>query len=300
MKKILITGGTGLLGKALIKKLLQRGYEVRVLTRTKRKDSPYQSYLWNLESGEFDITCLESVDAIIHLAGAGVIDQKWTKNYKQEILDSRVKSANMLFEAIKKSETKPEVFISTSGVGYYGAVSVKKTFEENDAAGNDFVATVCKQWEQAAIQFETLNIRTAIFRTGVVLSKDGGALLKMMKLARMKLLSNLGSGTQIIPWIGVNDWVNATIFSLENPQMKGIYNSVAANVTNQEMTKQINKCYNNRFLLPSVPKFMIRLLFGERANLILEGSKVSNNKLLQAGFEFENKELEEVIRNFTN
>ncbi|MBC8393230.1 MAG: TIGR01777 family protein, partial [Deltaproteobacteria bacterium] len=198
MSKILITGGTGLVGSRLTEMLVDKNHEVVVLSRNPKNKNEFK---WDISKAFIDEKVFENTDYIIHLAGAGIADERWSEKRKQLIIDSRVESANLLFHKVKEHKIKLKGFISASGIGYYGAFTSDKIFEETDKVGNDFLGEVCEKWEAAALQFEQLNINVSILRTGIVLSKNGGALEKM----KTPVISPLGSGKQYLPWLHIDD-----------------------------------------------------------------------------------------------
>ena len=218
MNKVLITGGTGLVGTALIEKLLANNIKVAVLSRSPKKENEYK---WDIANGYIDKKAFEGVTHIIHLAGAGIADKKWSTFRKRVLINSRVASANLLFKKVQELGIKLKGFISASGIGYYGAVTVANEFKEQDTSGNDFIAKICVEWEQAAKQFEEIKVPVTILRIGIVLSEKGGAL---QKINTPLFLSSLGSGKQYMPWIHIDDLVNILFIAIEDDTFKGIYN----------------------------------------------------------------------------
>lgn len=283
MEAVLITGGTGLIGSRLSKELRRRKKEVRILSRTPGSEEFY----WNPEKNEIDSKALENVHTVIHLAGAP-ISKRWTKKYKKELYDSRIGTAEFLFKKIKESAERPKSFITASGTNYYGTVSGSPAFTENDPPGNDYLAHLCTAWEKAALRFETLNMRVGIVRTPAVLSTGGGMLEKLLPLAKRGLLSPLGSGKQIIPWVHIGDLCHIYIHLMENEKLNGPFNAVAPEITdNKSFTKTLMKAVGRRVSLPAVPAFMLRLIMGEMSGLLLEGSPVSGQKITDSGFNYQ-------------
>ncbi|MBG7629507.1 MAG: TIGR01777 family protein, partial [Bacteroidetes bacterium] len=209
MINILVTGGTGLIGKQLCLLLRKKGYNIFILSRS-NADAP-NTYYWNINDDYIEPKAIEEADFIIHLAGAGIADSRWTKTRKRELINSRIKSTKLLLQKVKELNPQLKGFIAASGIGYYGAITSEKIFTENDAVGTDFLATICKLWEKESMKFDAINIRTVIFRTGVVLSKNGGALDKISKPIKLGLGSVLGSGNQYVPWIHITDLCNMYI-----------------------------------------------------------------------------------------
>ena len=295
MTSILITGGTGLIGKHLCNVLRSKGYNILILSRNKTNNP--NTYYWNISENYIDPKAIQTADYVIHLAGSGIADKRWTKKIKKELIDSRVKSANLLFSKIKTLNPNLKAFISASGIGYYGTITSEKIFKETDASGNDFLATVCKVWEEASNQFNSLNIRTVILRTGVVFSKKGGAFEKMSQPIKLGFGSPIGTGNQYIPWIHIDDLCNMYVDAIENNELNGIYNAVAPDyVTNEFLTKSIATILHKKAWLPNVPSFMLKLIFGEMAVILLEGSRVSAEKIKSTGFKFKYPFLLEALK----
>lgn len=274
MAKILITGGTGLIGQQLTQQLQDKGYEVAILSRNPTKENQYK---WDINKGFIDENALTNTDYIIHLTGAGIADKYWTPARKKVIINSRVQSANLLFEKVKKLHIPLKGFISASGIGYYGAVTSDTIFSEEDNSGNDFLADVCVQWENATHQFSRLGIRTTILRTGIVLAKKGGALQKMNTPL---FLSALGNGKQYMPWIHIDDICNLYVKAIEDTNFTGSYNAVAPeHQTNDSFTKILGITIKKPVSPINVPSFMMKLIFGKMAVLLLKGSRISSKKV---------------------
>lgn len=293
MKKVAITGGTGVIGEKLSELLTQKGYKVIWISRSKNASNPYPTFTWN-ELENF----LHDVDYIIHLAGAGIADKAWTEERKKIILSSRTETAQLIFDYYKKVNHQLKAFISSSAIGYYGIITSDKIYEEDDAAGNDFLAETCVKWEAVVDQFENLHIRTAKIRTGIVLSTEGGALVEIAKPVKYNIGAALGSGKQYIAWIHVEDLCNMYIHAIENENMKGAYNGVAPeHKTNKDFTKEVAHQLKKLLWLPNVPAFILKLMLGKRAQLVLEGSRVSSSKILKTGFQFKFPSLKEALQN---
>lgn len=296
MASILVTGGTGLIGKKLCKLLRNKGHKVAILSRNQHTKP--NNYYWNTETRHIDAKAIVEADYIIHLAGEGIADKRWTPQRKIDLIHSRVETANLLFEKVKELNPNLEGFIVASGIGYYGATTSEKIYEENDAPGNDFISEICKVWEKASLQFETINIRTVIFRTGVVLSKEGGALGKLSQPIKLGVGAALGSGKQFIPWIHIEDLCNMYVEAIENSEFKGIYNAVAPeHVTNKSLTKTIAKKLKKPLWLPNIPAFVMKLILGKMAVIVLEGSRVSSEKIMATGFKFKYPNIKEALEN---
>ena len=293
---ILITGGSGLVGRKLSKILDQKGHSVDILSR-KQENSNYKVYTWNIEQNQIDIKAIEESDCIVHLAGANIGEKPWSKNQKQLILDSRVNSANLLFNTAKKINKSFKCIVSASAVGCYGAVTSNHIFKETDPFGDDFLGNVCKNWESSIDQFQLLNTRVVKLRTSMVLDKDGGALSKIIKPIKMGVASALGSGKQYVTWIHIDDLVNIYLKAIEDENLSGAYNcSSMDQKTNKEFMQTIAKVLHKPFWPFNVPSFVLKSLYGEMANILLEGSRVDISKILSTGFKFKYNYLEEAIK----
>ncbi|MBS9767725.1 MAG: TIGR01777 family oxidoreductase [Flavobacteriaceae bacterium] len=281
MQKILITGGSGLVGTALSKALLNRGYTVHWLGRCKHKNSLCPTFLWDWEKGRIEQGAFEGVSHIIHLAGANVGAKRWTKSYKKLIFDSRIQSSQLLFEFVKNLQIPLQAFISASAVGYYGTFTQDTPLTEDSPAGTDFLAKVCVEWEKKAQQFtEKLDIRSVCLRTPVVLAENGGALPKIAKPISWGLGAILGSGKQYMPYICLEDLVNLYIKAIEDNSMNGAYNACSSQqLTNEEFTKLLAKKMGKRIWLPNIPSFLLQFLLGEQSSILLAGSPVISTRL---------------------
>lgn len=291
---VLITGANGLVAKHLAQKL-RNEFEIRLLTRKKSAENEFE---WNVTQKKIDDRAFENVKHIIHLAGAGIADKRWSAQRKKEIISSRVDSAKLLLEATKRNQIQLKTYISASGVGAYGQVTTDEIFTEKSPFGNDFLAEVVNLWEQSADEFqkESLAQRVVKLRFGMVLSEKG-ALEKMKLPIQLYVGSNLGSGKQIVPWIHIDDLVNMIEFSIKNSQINGVYNAVSPTFsTHDDLMRTLAKTMKKPFFMPNVPSFMMKLIMGESAVLVLEGSRVSADKIQQAGFEFQYEDLEKALK----
>lgn len=296
MLTILISGGTGLVGKHLSQKLKEKGYRVAVLSRTSKEDSNIPAFAWDIEKKQIDKEAIETANCIIHLAGAAIAEKRWTAQRKQLIIDSRVKSGQLIFDKVKENKNKLKIFISASAIGYYGAITTDKIFTEADAPANDFLGETCKQWEGVADRFEELGIRTVKIRTGIVLSKQGGALEKMITTVKMGIGSPLGSGKQYMPWIHIDDLCGIYIKAIEDSQMKSVYNAVAPDhKTNMDYVKILARLLKKPLWFPNVPSIAIKIIFGSMSAIILKGSRVSSEKIRAAGYNFLFPDLESAL-----
>jgi len=295
-KKILITGASGLIGSRLTEMLLQKGYQVSHLGRTKKNGS-VKSFVWDVDKGELDDEALSGIDAIIHLAGAGVADKRWNEKRKKEILESRTKSSSLLYETLKKGNHSVKAVVSASAIGYYGFCLDERIFTEVSEPGTDYLAQVTKAWEASVDKISSLNIRVAKLRIGIVLSEKGGALAEMAKPVRFGVGAALGTGKQYLSWIHINDLCAMFIKAVEDEHMHGAYNAVCDWVTNEAMTKSIASVLKKPLLLPPVPGFIMKLIVGEMAVIVVNGSKVSSEKIRKTGFIFQYPELNEALSN---
>lgn len=294
MAKILITGGSGLVGTHLSKLLTDSGHKVTHLSRSVIGSEPYQTYQWDVAAGKLDPKALQDVDHIVHLAGAGVADKRWTDARKKLVLDSRVDSLKLLLKTIKEQNIQLSSFISASAIGYYGMDTGDRLLTEEDAPGNDFLAEVVKAWEAGADAFSELT-KVAKVRIGVVLSDKGGALPTMARPVKYFAGAPLGSGRQYMSWIHITDLCGIFQYILEN-QISGSYNAVAPNpVTNKVLTKQIAKTLRKPLILPNVPSFVMKLVFGEMSQIILGGNRVSEKAISEMGYQFKFTHVENAL-----
>ncbi len=295
-KIVLVTGGTGLVGTRLTSLLIEKGYQVRYLSRNPGKVSEVESFSWDIDRQTIDEKALDGVDYIIHLAGAGVADKKWTIQRKKEILQSRTKSTEVLRSALANKDHQVKAFISASAVGYYGWDTGGVWKKEDSRFGDDFLATVTKSWEAEVDQVEKLGIRVAMLRIGIVLSDKGGALKELTKPIKWGAGAALGKGDQYMSWIHLDDLCKMFIHALENDTIQGIYNAVAPNpVTNKELSKLSAKVLGKPFFLPNVPGFVLKLALGEMASMVLGGNRVSSEKIQNDGFTFTYPEVEPAL-----
>jgi len=286
--KVLITGATGLVGKQLVQLLLSKGVSVNYLTTSKGKiqdKQHYRGFYWNPEKDVIDEKCLDGADCIIHLAGAS-ISKRWTKAYKQEILDSRIQSANVLYRMLKTHPHNVVQFITASAIGIYPD-SLGDVYYEDDARVDDsFLGEVVQKWEAAAKQIEQRGIKVAILRTGIVLSGEGGALVEMARPVRLGVGSAFGSGKQMQSWIHIDDLVDIYQHVYING-LEGVYNAVAPNpVTNDTLMHAIAGVLGKPYFMPKVPKFAMAAILGEMHMLLFSSQNVSANKILDTGFKF--------------
>lgn len=288
MTTVLITGGTGLVGKALTEILLAKGYYVIILSRKPASNTQkpnLQFARWDVTKKEIDIAALQQADYIVHLAGAGVMDKRWTTAYKQEIIDSRVKSAQLIVENLRNYPNKVKAVISASAVGWYKPTGLEHT--EDETADSSFLGTVCKQWEESIQPVTALGKRLVTLRIGIVLSKEGGALKEFIQPLKFGVAAILGNGKQIVSWVHLEDLCRMFLFTMENENTAGVYNAVApAPVSNKLLTITLAK-KRNRFYIPVyVPAFILKLMLGGGSTEVLKSCAVSCKKIESAGFSF--------------
>jgi len=297
MTKILITGGTGLVGTALCFKLQALGFEVAILSRTKNEKFTLPTYYWDVAKNKIDISIINSVDCIIHLAGVNISEKRWSKNQKEQILDSRIKSAELIFNNIDIKNNQLKAFITASAVGFYGAITSNQIFDETAPAADDFLGQTCFKWEQVADKFAAIGIRTVKIRTGIVLTKKGGALAKIAKPIKLGFGAAIGNGSQYLPWIHIDDLTNIYYKAIETETMIGAYNAVAPEqLTNQEFSKKVALSLKKSIWLPNIPAIIFKLIFGEMAVILLNGSRISSVKIEALGFQFKYPKLDLALK----
>jgi uncharacterized protein (TIGR01777 family) len=285
MEKVLITGGTGVVGKYLIPYLKEQGYEPYILSRKPSKSAT--TLYWNPARKHIDFAALQKMDYIVHLAGANVFEKSWTEQNRKEIIESRVEGARLLSQAFKEHNIAPKAFITASGVAIYGTDTGDVWCDENSPKGTGFLSEVVEAWENVADGIAEQGVRTVKFRIGLVLSNDGGLIDKLITPTKLGLGSAIGSGKQFMPWIDVHDLSAMVAFALKNP-IAGVFNAAAPEpVTNLEFSKMLAKQVKRPFFMPAIPGFVLKLIFGaEKAAVLLGGNKISPKKIQAAGFVF--------------
>ncbi|MEZ4757490.1 MAG: TIGR01777 family oxidoreductase [Flavobacteriales bacterium] len=296
MATILITGGSGLIGTALTAALLRDGHTVRHLGRGRSRPGTVRQFTWDIHRGTMDDAALDGVDHIIHLAGAGIADKRWTDTRVKELIDSRSESARLLLRMAQREGLRPTSFISAAGINYYGAVTTGHTYVESDPAGTDTIARISVAWEAAVDEWSSL-CRVVKLRTPIVLSPTGGALAKLALPVRWGLGAPLGTGRQWMPWVHLEDLVDAYRHALTTTTLQGPYNVCAAEqVDNRSFTRALGRVLGRPVFLPAVPAFALRLALGELSSILLEGSAASSERLRSTGFTFRHERLEDALR----
>ena len=304
MPSVVISGGSGLVGTHLTRLLIERGYEIIILSRKKNKISsdPRISYsYWNIAEKTIDANVVKKADHIIHLTGAGVMDKKWTDEYKKTILESRTKSAALIINCLKGNGNNVKSFVSASAIGWYGedasSSGRKDGFIESDMPANDFLGETCLLWEGAVDKVTEVEVRLVKLRTGIVLSNNGGAFKEYKSPLRFGVAAILGDGKQIVSWIHIDDLCRMYCEAIENNFLNGSYNAVAPEPVSQKSLMMIlGKKLRNKFFIPIyVPGFFLKLMFGKRSIEILKSATISNKKIKSAGFTFLYPSIESAI-----
>jgi len=297
MAKVLITGGTGLVGTHLGIKLQELGYEIAILSRNKRNENKIQTYFWNYNKNEIDKDAINTSDYIIHLAGENLGERRWTSKRKQLVFDSRIKSAELIYNNIDKGNNRLRAFITASAIGYYGAITSDKIFSETEPPSDDFLGQTCKKWEQVADRFTDIGIRTVKIRTGVVLAKQGGVLSKIIIPIKLGIGSAIGDGNQYFPWIHIDDLCSIYIKAIEDTQMIGAFNAVAPeHKTNKQFIETVARNLDRPLWFPKIPAIAIKVILGKMSEMILTGSRISSDKIKNSGFVFRYPNLESALK----
>ena len=306
MATILITGGTGMVGQQLTGLLLSKGYDVIWLSRSRGEKQidgkTIQIASWNLKEQTIDEIAIQQADHIIHLAGAGVAEKRWTAERKQEILDSRTQSSALLVKALKTIPNKIQSVISASAIGWYGPDEDNKSahsFTEDMPAYPDYLGSTCKAWEESIAPVTDLGKRLVKLRIGIVLSATGGALTEFKKPLSAGVAAILGSGKQMISWIHVKDLCNMFLYAIENQSMQGTFNAVAPHpVSNKELTITLAKQKNGSRYIPFyVPAFLLKIVLGEMSIEVLKSATVSSRKIEEQGFRFTYPTVQQALKN---
>lgn len=300
MARVVITGGTGLIGSALTKVLLQKGYEVTILSRSPKAPRNGVRYAaWNVNNGTIDADVFQDASYVVHLAGANVAEKRWTAARKQEILDSRVKSGELLVQALKQHPNQVKAVVSSSAIGWYGPdpqVPNLRPFTEYDPPHNDYLGQTCVQWETAIAPVIRLQKRLVYLRTGIVLSNDGGAYPEFKKTLPLHVASVLGSGRQVVSWIHVDDLVQLYIKAMEDESWSGVYNAVAPDpVSNKAIIQTIADTSYKPYITVPVPAFALKVILGEMSIEVLKSATVSAGKVQEHGFQFQYPTIDKAV-----
>ncbi|MEY3320540.1 MAG: hypothetical protein RLZZ417_123 [Bacteroidota bacterium] len=297
MKTILIAGGTGLVGRLLSKRLKEEGYNIRLLSRSKPPKPTYPTFLWNIEKGVADANAFKGVDVVINLAGSGVADKLWTNSRKKDITESRVKSNHLLAYCFKNYH-KPSLYLSAGAIGFYGNRGEEILTEEH-TSGHDFLSESCQLWENSVFETGDASFRLVIFRIGIVLSKKGGALQKMLFPWKMGISTSFNPGNQWYSWIHEEDLVRLFQFGIQEEKLQGIYNAVAP-----YPVKMIDfaRALKDQSKLPwrlvfSIPHKLLTTTMGEMSTVLTNSSRVSSHKINELGFQFKFPKIEEALKN---
>jgi hypothetical protein len=294
---VLISGGSGFIGKYLTSLLLAEGYRVSHLSRDGTGSGEIKAFRWDLAKGYLDTAAFEHLDYLVHLAGANIGEKRWTSRRRRQITESRVDSANLLFRTVSENKVKLKAFISASAVGYYGSGTSERIYTEEDPPSADFLARTCRLLEEAADQFASIGIRTVRIRSGVVLANNDGVLTRLMTPARFGLVVRLGTGKQYFPWIHIEDLCRIYLKAIEDQNMKGAYNAVAPEYINHsDFVRSMAGVMKRPVILPPVPGWIIRAALGEMAGIVLSGSRISSEKIVGSGFNFRFKSADYALR----
>ena len=277
--------------------LLTEGFKVIHLSRKQNQFGRVRVFRWDPEKEIIDPVIFDGVDYIIHLAGANIGEKRWTKKRKKEIIVSRVNTAKLLHKVISENNIPLKAFISASAIGYYGALTSEKVFTEEDLPASDFLGTTCRLWEEAADMFERSGIRTVKIRTAMVLEKSDSALTNLMTAAKWHLFPVLGGGMQYMPWIHITDLCNIYLKALQDDKMEGAYNAVAPqHVTFREFMSSLASTMNKSGFRPTVSSVLLKITFGEMADILLNGSRVSAGKIINTGCQFTFDSLDKALK----
>ncbi len=292
MPTVLIAGGTGLVGKRLSKLLKEKSYDVLHLSRRENLNATFPAYRWDVEQGLIDEKAVQQADYVINLAGTGIADKRWSASRKKLIIDSRVKSNQLLKTTFLKLQKTPKAYLSAAAIGIYGNRGDEILTEDSPIGTKGFLVESCIEWEKAIEEMSVIDTRIAVYRIGIVLSTQGGALEKMLLSFKTRVGAYFGNGEQYFSWIHIDDLCSMLVAGIENEHYKGIYNAVAPNaVSNKQMTYDLKKALGIAALIVPAPAAALRLAMGEMADVVLHGNRLSAAKLQQAGYQFKFPEL---------
>ena len=305
MENVLITGGSGFIGSAITDMLLSKGYSVTILSRSNKHSGKenVQYAQWDIQKQTIDKDAIKAADFLIHLAGAGVADKRWTEERKQEIRESRTQSSALIVKALSEIPNKVKAVISASAIGWYGEDKPNgEPFTEEMPADDSFLGETCRLWENSIQPVEAFGKRLVILRTGIVLGKGGGALQEFKKPVNFGIAGILGSGLQMVSWIHLQDLCKMYLFAIEQENLKGVFNAVGPNpATNKELTIAIAQKLKGSFFIPfGVPEFVLKLMLGEMSIEILKSATVSAKKIKSAGFKFSFATLPSALEDLLN
>lgn len=295
---VLITGGSGLIGRYLTSLLLSEGYDVRHLSRKANRFGKIRVFRWDPDLGILDPVVFEGVDIIIHLAGANIGEKRWSITRKKEIESSRVDSAKLIYKVLSENNLPVKTFISASAVGYYGSITSDRIFTEKDPPADDFLGNICRKWEEAADLFSLSGCRIVKIRTGVVMEKNDSALSRFLIPAKFGLFPLPGGGNQWIPWIHPEDLVEIYLKAVRDEKLTGAYNAVAPeHLTQKDLMRALSRKLNKVRLSVPVPSFIMRIILGEMSVIALKGSRVSADKITDTGFEYKFGKIDKCLDN---
>lgn len=296
-KNVLLTGGTGFIGKYLTSVLIANGFSVSILSRSIRKNTDFITYYkWDLDNNYIDENAVLNSDFIVHLAGEGIVEKRWTGKRKKDILESRTKPIDLIHSVLQKHNKSLEAFVSASAVGIYGAVTSDEICTEETPPANDFLGTTCQIWEDAANNIGTLGIRTVKVRTGIVLGRNEGFLKKLKPSFKYGFGAILGSGNQYVPWIHIDDLCAVYLKAIKDKEITGSYNATVLDDTNNAvLSKTLSNLYGYSIWLPKVPAFVLKLILGEMSVAVLRGQRVSSEKIKKTGLNFQFEDLETAL-----
>jgi uncharacterized protein (TIGR01777 family) len=292
-KTVLVAGGSGFIGSRLVERLQAEGHRVRLLTRTPRAEHHFG---WNPADGQIDDEAVRGADVVINLAGAGIAEKRWTPERKKLIISSRVDSARVLGQAFRRLQHLPQVYLAASAIGYYGNSGERLMTENDPPADQGFLSTSTVAWEQATETIAAMGIRTVTLRIGIVLEQSGGALREIIRPLRWGIGAYFGDGQAWYSWIHRDDVCRMFLWAMDTTGAEGIYNAAAPNpVRNRELVRATARAMGRRALLMPAPVFALRVLLGEMADVVLNSTRVSADKVRQEGFSFQFPTLEEAL-----
>jgi uncharacterized protein (TIGR01777 family) len=295
-KKILITGGSGTVGRHLSILLMRKGYEVVHLSRSEGKNPKIKTFLWDIEAKKIDPNCIDGVDVIVHLAGAGIAESRWTKARKKTLIESRTHSIQLIYDLLKKHPHQVNSVISAGASGFYSHRG-EEWMTEFNTPNNDFLADCSIWWEQAVDEGLALGLRVVKFRTGIILDKKEGALPKMTLPIKLGLGAPLGTGKQYVSWIHIHDVANMYLKGIEDENLQGAYNMATPNpITNAELTQAIAKTLKKPLWLPNIPAFFLKLIFGEMSAVVLGSTRMEVKKIIATGFQFRYPDIDSALQ----